>query len=67
MKRTYHTSIRCYFPGEKSNYTQHHQKMHLKDIPKWIEAYAFTHPNVEAISLKVWPRDKEEDEHETCQ
>lgn len=53
MKRTYDISFRCYFP-EQGNYTTHRQAMPLKDIPKWIEAYTFTHPNVESISVKIW-------------
>ena len=34
--------------------------MPLKDVEKWIEAYTFTHPTVQAISLKVWVRGTEE-------
>ena len=25
----------------------------IKDIPRWIEAYAFTHPDVQAITARV--------------
>lgn len=54
MKKEQHDlSIRCFFPG-KDNYTQHNQTMPLSDIPKWMEAYRFTHPNLTAISVKVW-------------
>lgn len=53
MKRTYNISFRCYFP-EPGNYTTHRQVMPLTDIKKWIEAYQFTHPNVESISVKIW-------------
>lgn len=55
MKQTkeYQMSIRCYFAGV-DNKTQHYQAMPLKDIAKWIEAYQFTHPNVESITIKVW-------------
>lgn len=53
MKRTYDISFRCYYRGA-GNYTTHRQVMPLKNIPKWIEAYTFTHPNVESISVKIW-------------
>lgn len=56
-ERKYHLSIRCYFPDGGS--TQHHQVMPLSDVKRWVEAYSFTHPNVESITLKVWPNDKE--------
>lgn len=53
MKKEYEMSIRCYFPGI-DNKTQHYQTLPLKDIAKWIEAYQFTHPNIESITIKVW-------------
>lgn len=61
MKKEYEMSIRCYFPGI-DNKTQHYQamplkeiaKMPLKEIAEWIEAYQFTHPNIESITVKVW-------------
>lgn len=53
MKRTYNISFQCYYP-ERGNYTTHKQVMQLKDIAKWIEAYTFTHPNVQSISVKIW-------------
>lgn len=59
MKPTYDISIRCYFTG-RGNYTTHRQNMPLKDIPKWLEAYMFTHPNAESITVKLWPQDKKE-------
>lgn len=59
MKPAYHLSIRCYFPGN-GNYTQHYPTMPLKDIPKWVEAYQFTHPNVESVSVRIWLHDEEE-------
>ena len=58
-KQEYSLSIRCYFPGV-NNYTQHRQTMPLKDVEKWIEAYTFTHPTVQAISLKIWVKGTEE-------
>ena len=57
-KRKYHLSIRCFY--NKTTHTQHNQIMPLKDIPKWLEAYIFTHPTVQRISVNVWPQDKEE-------
>lgn len=47
-----HISYRCYYEdGEPNN---HHRDMLLADIPRWIEAYKFTHPNCTSISVKVW-------------
>lgn len=59
MKQVYAISFRCYYKG-KGNAVNHYQTMELKDIPKWLEAYMFTHPNVEAITVKFWPKDKGE-------
>ena len=58
MKSTYYVSFRCYFTP--TEFTRHYQRIALKDIPKWIEAYMFTHPNVEAITVKVWAKDEKE-------
>lgn len=51
--KTYDMNFRCYFPG-MGNHTNHHCTMPLKDVERWIEAYRFTHPNVESITVKVW-------------
>lgn len=32
--------------------------MSLRDVAKWIEAYRFTHPNCESVSVKVWLKDE---------
>lgn len=48
--KIYRVSFRCYYDG---NYTQHWQDLALKDIPKWIEAYKFTHPEVNAITVRI--------------
>lgn len=56
-KHTYEMSIRCYFPGQ-NNFTQHYPEMELKDIPKWIEAYSFTHENLQSVTVKVWVKDE---------
>lgn len=58
-KQKYDLSFRCYFPGV-NNVTNHQQTMQLKDIPKWIGAYYFTHPNVQSITVKVWFHDQDE-------
>lgn len=57
MKRAYPISFRCYY--NKGNVTNHYQTMPLKDIARWLESYMFTHPNVESISVKIWPKDEE--------
>lgn len=52
MKPMYDLSFRCYYgPGD---HTTHHQTLRLSEIPKWVEAYKFTHPNVQSISIKIW-------------
>lgn len=56
--KDYNVSFRYYFPGA-DNKTQHYMTMPLKDIAKWIEAYQFTHPNVESIIVRVRCKDKE--------
>lgn len=48
--KIYRVSFRCYYEG---NYTQHYQELALKDIPKWVEAYKFTHPEVNAITIRI--------------
>lgn len=45
-------SFRCYYPSGKPCCKV--QEIALADIPKWIEAYLFTHPNCTAITVKVW-------------
>lgn len=57
--KVYGVSFRCYY--EQGDKTQHYQTMPLRDIPKWIEAYQFTHPNVQSISVKIWTHDREGD------
>ena len=58
-KKDYHMSIRCYFPGDGDNKTQHYPVMPLKDIAKCVEAYEFTHPTAESLTIKIWLKDKE--------
>lgn len=58
--KVYDVSFYCYY--ERGSRTQHYQPMPLRDIPKWIEAYQFTHPNVQAISVKIWTHNGEGEE-----
>lgn len=58
-KQVYDLSFRCYFPGQ-GNYCTHHHPMPLTDIKKWIEAYQFTHPDVQSITVKIWFHDEVE-------
>lgn len=58
--KIYGVSFFCDFDQECR--TKHYQPMPLKDIPRWLEAYQFTQPNVRAISVKVWMDEREGDE-----
>lgn len=53
MSEKYEVSFHCYFPGT-GNITRHRQTMPLKDIKKWVEAYRYTHPMVQSITVKIW-------------
>lgn len=46
-------TFKCYFDGDPLNKTFHKQELEIAEIPKWIEAYHFTHPNCTSISAKV--------------
>lgn len=50
MNPLYDICFRCYYG---TNYNTHYTSLSLKEIPKWIEAYQFTHPNVKSISVRV--------------
>lgn len=52
----YNVSFRCFFPsdGETNATTHYNPSFALSDIPRWLDAYKFTHPNCTAISTKVW-------------
>ena len=56
-KATFCISFRCFYPN--GEHTNHRQEMKLSDIAKWIEAYQFTHPDCNAITVKVWLNDTE--------
>ena len=47
----YNISFHCYY---ENNLMRHSQTMKLSDIPTWINAYRFTHPEVKSICAKVW-------------
>ena len=47
----YIVSFFCYY---EENLIKHFQKIKLSDIPLWVKAYSFTHPNVKSISAKIW-------------
>lgn len=51
--KKYKCSIRCYFK-HCDRYTHHLQRLNLWEIGKWIEAYRFTHPELESICVKVY-------------
>lgn len=59
-KALFDLSIRCFYSN--GNHTEHRQRMKLSDVPKWLEAYKFTHPNCQAVSIKVWFTDLERQE-----
>lgn len=49
---TFHISFRCYYPNGEP--TTHYQDLQLRDIPKWVNAYKYTHPQCESITIKLW-------------
>ena len=49
----YEISFRCYYHGADNN-TTHYRTLPLEDIPKWIAAYQFTHPDIRSITCKIW-------------
>jgi len=59
----YNFSFRCYFDGaDGPSYTTHYQPLPISDIPRWLDAYRFTHPDCKAISVKIWFRDGDQNE-----
>lgn len=56
MEKSFDMSIRTYYGTDNNN---HRRIMKLSEIKKWIEAYKFTHPDVTAISIKIWFKDEE--------
>ena len=59
MNEKYNMSFRCYFDNDEGpRFTTHYvPQFAVAEIPKWIECYLFTHPNVLSISCKVWMTD----------
>lgn len=62
-KSVFNLSIRCFYPGDTEP-TRHYQDLKLSDIPKWIEAYKFTHPRCEAITFKIWLSDLDKEHNQ---
>lgn len=59
MPEIYNVSFRCFFPGsDETRYSTHYQPLPLTDIPRWLDAYRFTHPNCISITAKVWFTDQ---------
>ena len=56
MNEKYNISFRCFFESEDGvHFTTHYNpSFPIADIPRWIEAYKFTHNNCVSISVKVW-------------
>lgn len=56
MTPTFNCSFRCFYDGDEGavRFTTHYQSLPLEDIPRWLEAYHFTHPACTSISCKVW-------------
>jgi len=52
----YNVSFRCFFDNDGDpHFTTHYiPQFPMKDIPKWVTAYRFTHPNCTALTCKVW-------------
>ena len=53
-KITFH----CFYDNPDST-TRHVQELEVKDIPKWIRYYKYTHPACTAVSVKIWFHDSE--------
>ena len=62
-QETYNFSFRCYFPSDDGvRYSTHYQRLALSDLPRWLDAYRFTHPNCLSISSKIWFTEQEASE-----
>lgn len=58
IDRKFAISFFCYYP-DSDQPCKKVQVLKLADIPKWIDAYKFTHPACQAITVKVWCNEKE--------
>lgn len=54
----YHVNFRCNYPNGNRN--DHRRVMDIADIPRWVDAYKFTHPDCISITVKIWFNDLEE-------
>lgn len=56
MNDCYNVSFRCFYDDNSGvHWTTHYfPAFPVADIPRWMDAYKFTHPNCTAISVKVW-------------
>ena len=56
MSDKYNVSFRCFFDTEDGmHFTTHYlPQFAIADIPKWVDAYKFTHQNCVSISCKIW-------------
>lgn len=48
----YKMNFRCFY--DEGNHTDHRRTLRLDEIGKWIDAYIYTHPEVTAITVKVY-------------
>lgn len=63
MDERHNMSFRCFFKNAFPTYTTHYMPdFPVSDIPRWFDAYRFTHPNCTSISCKVWFVDGEGNE-----
>ena len=56
MERLHRMSVRCFYANTE-DYTKHFPEIAIDDIPKWVKAYWYTHPNLQSISVKIWMED----------
>lgn len=60
--KEYNVSFRCFFPSEDGpKFNSHYQRLSLRDLPRWVEAYQFTHPTCLSVSCKIWFTEQQED------
>lgn len=57
-KQVFDVSFHCHYKGDPEP-TKHFQSLTIAEVPKWIEAYKFTHPKCSSISFKIWFGDVE--------
>lgn len=57
---TFKLSFRCFYEDGEPN--THWRFLTLGEIPRWIDAYKFTHPNCTSITVKVWFNNPDKEE-----